>query len=115
VAVPILIFVVCLAGGAWAGGQWLPNLASGPVGGLAFFAVCGLFGTALALAGINIYEIANSLNRFHAISNAEVVTSGARGLLFDSGSVFGLAMVVYLLAPPTPEPLDSPESDAAPD
>jgi uncharacterized membrane protein YhhN len=55
--VPVAIFVVCLSAGVWAGVRWLPDLARGPVGGLAFFVVCGLLGAALGSLGLHIYSI----------------------------------------------------------
>jgi hypothetical protein len=98
-AVPILIFVACLAVGVSASARWLPNLAAGSVGGLAFFAVCGLIGAGLALIGVNVYEIVEAVNKVSTENNGDVVAIGLRAALFESGSVFGLAMIVYLLAP----------------
>jgi hypothetical protein len=98
VAVPILIFVACFVVGVGVAARWLPNLAAGSVGGLAFFAVCGLIGAGLALAGVNVYEIVESINKV-GTEDGEIVALGLRSILFEGGSVFGLAMIVYLLAP----------------
>lgn len=113
-ALPILLFVVCLCGGAAASGQWLPDLAAGRVGGLAFFVVCGLLGAALALVAEHIYLIVTEVERLVAIpgapGKAEVVGSGLRDILEQAGPLVGLAFAVYLLAPPPAEP-DEPASD----
>jgi hypothetical protein len=102
--VPILIFVVCFAGGAYAAAQWLPALGTGRVAGLSFFAVCGLLAAALGNAGLNIYsiirELGNHVDGFGG-SNADFVASGLRILLLEAGTLFGLAAIVYLLAPQT--------------
>jgi len=104
VAVPLVIFVVCLAVGVVAGSRWLPELAAGPVGGLAFFVVCGLLGGALGLVGMHIYSIVETLDRFGSrgltgFGKGEIVATGLRSMLFEAGSLLGLAAVVYLLAP----------------
>jgi hypothetical protein len=89
--------------GVGASSRWLPDLAAGPVGGLAFLAVCGLLGAALGLVGLHIYSIVEELNNvggsFSGIRKAEVVAEGLESMLWEAGSLFGLAFVVYLLAP----------------
>jgi hypothetical protein len=101
--IPVVVFVVCLGAGAVASARWLPDLAAGPVGGLAFFVACGLAGSGLALVGLHIYSIANTLHTgsFAGIRNAkaEILASGLQGMLWEAGSLFGLAAVVFLLAP----------------
>ena len=37
--VPVLIFFVCFVAGVMSAARWLPDLAPGPIGGLAFFTV----------------------------------------------------------------------------
>jgi hypothetical protein len=101
---PLVIFVVCLAVGVVAGSRWLPELAAGPVGGLAFFVVCGLLGAALGVVGLHVYSIVEELDRFGSrgfvgFGNGEIVATGLRGMLFEAGSLLGLAGAVYLLAP----------------
>lgn len=102
--IPVLIFVVCLCAGVAAAVQWLPPLAPGSVGGLAFFVVCGLLGAALALVGLHVYSIVQALDNvggpFGGIRKGEVVATGLEGLLFEAGFLSGLACAVYLLAPP---------------
>jgi len=61
--VPILIVVACLAVGTLAAARWLPELAPGQVGGLAFFVVTGLLAAALALVGLHTYTLINQLDR----------------------------------------------------
>lgn len=110
--IPIAIFVVCLCAGVVGAARWLPPLAEGPVGGLAFFAVCGLLGAGLALVGLQIYSIVEQLNRLSGsfgLSKAALLGSGLQNLLLEAGLLFGLALVVYLLAPSDPT---TPESEA---
>jgi hypothetical protein len=101
--IPVVIFVACLGVGVGASSRWLPDLATGPVGGLAFFAVCGLLGAALGLVGLHIYSIVEELNNiggsFGGIGKADVVAAGLESMLWEAGSLFGLAFAVYLLAP----------------
>jgi hypothetical protein len=96
IVVPIVVCTVCFAAGAVATARWLPDLARGPVGGLAFLTVCGLIGAALSLAGLDIYEIVE-LRRFQGDSG--IVAVGIAALLRDSGTMVGVAAIVYLLAP----------------
>ena len=102
--IPVAIFVACLVAGVAGGARWLPDLAAGPVGGVAFFVVCGLLGAALGLVGLHIYSIVNQLNHFGGFAGlrnekAEILASGLESMLWEAGSLFGLAFAVYLLAP----------------
>jgi hypothetical protein len=112
--IPVVIFVVCLAGGAVASARWLPDLAAGPIGGSAFFVVCGLAGASLALVGLHVYSIANALNTggFAGIRNAkaEIMASGLQSALWEAGSLFALAAAVFLLAPRA-EAIEDPADD----
>jgi hypothetical protein len=100
--VPVLVFLVCFCVGVIAAARWLPDLAAGPVGGLAFFAVVGLFAAALSIAGLVAYttiaEITNPPNRI-GVDKAEILAGGIRNVLLDSGTISGLTGIVYLLAP----------------
>ncbi len=98
--VPVLVFVVCFWLGVVASARWLPNLAPGPVGGVAFFGVIGLLSGALALAGLHIYSIIHELdaNELH-VDKAEIVAGGVRNLLWEAGTLAGLGLVAFLLAP----------------
>jgi len=105
VVIPAVIFLACVGAGVVAAARWLPDLAVGPVGGLAFFVVCGLMGAALGLVGLHIYSIVNQLNHFEGFAGlrnekAELLASGLAAMLWEAGSLFGLAIAVYLLAPP---------------
>lgn len=97
-AVPVVIFVVCFAAGAVAGTVWLPSLAAGSVGGLAFFAICGLLGAGLGVIGDHLYIVVEALQheapRFGGIEVASVLSD----MLFEAGAVLGLGVVIYLLA-----------------
>jgi hypothetical protein len=97
VAVPIVIFVACFVAGAIAGTQWLPSLAAGPVGGAAFFAVCGLLGAGLGVVGLHLYSIIESPLDSHF---GKVIVAGQLSdMLFQAGAVLGLGMAIYLLVP----------------
>lgn len=102
-AVPIVIFAACLVAGAFAGSQWLPSLAAGPVGGVAFFAVCGLLGAGLGVVGLHIYVIVEANGDFGKI----VAATQLSDMLFQAGAILGLGMAIYLLAPRSTE--TSPE------
>jgi hypothetical protein len=103
--VPALVFVACFGGGAWASSRWLPELADGAVGTISFFAVCGLFAAGLGLAGMHVYTFILDLKIAHkeflhsGSGVGDVVAANVTNLLFEAGVMFGLAAVVYLLAP----------------
>lgn len=103
--VPVLIFAACMTAGVLVTSRWLPDLAAGSVGGLAFFVVCGLAGAALGLLSMHIYLIVEELDRVRISVNSggppsgEIVAAGIRDIVFEVGSLVGLAGVVYLLAP----------------
>jgi hypothetical protein len=98
--VPAVIFVLCLSGGAVAGARFLPDLEAGPLGGLTFFAVCGLFGLALALLGEHIYLIVREVEDLGpGVTKGEALGAGLRNIAVDEGTVLGLAFIAYLLAP----------------
>jgi hypothetical protein len=106
VLVPILIFVACFGVGIVASARWLPDLGPGPVAGLAFFVVCGLLAGALSLAGLAIYSIVREIHEFGGLTSAgnltnspEIVAAGIRNLVLESGTLVGLAGIIYLLAP----------------
>jgi hypothetical protein len=101
--VPVLIFLAGLNAGVLVCARWLPDLAPGRVGGLAFFVVCGLIGAAVGLIGVHIYLMVEEVGRLPvsgAFSQGVAVAAGIRGIVIDTGSLLGFAGVVYLLAPP---------------
>ena len=103
--IPAVILLACVGAGVVAASRWLPDLAEGPVGGLAFFVVCGLLSAAFGLVGLHIYSIVNQLNHFGGFAGfrsekAELLASGLEDMLWEAGSLFGLAIAVYLLGPP---------------
>ena len=100
--IPIVVFLGCFAAAIVAVDRWLPDLAEGRVGGLAFFSVAGLLGAGASLLGLHIYEIVRevTLTQSEKVSNIEIVTIGLENMLRDVGTVVGLAAAVYLLAPP---------------
>jgi hypothetical protein len=99
-AVPVVIFVACLSAGVFASSNWLPNLAAGSAGGLAFFAVSGLIGGALAVVGLRVYMIVEEThNGTSGFLNRDVVANDLTDMLWEAGLLLGLAVTVYLLAP----------------
>jgi hypothetical protein len=113
--VPVLIFLAGLSVGVLAAARWLPDLAPGQVGGLAFFVVCGLIGAAVGLLGVHIYLIVEEVRRLPATdapSQGEAIAAGIRNIVFEVGSLLGFAGVMYLLAPP-PETDDEPGLEPA--
>jgi hypothetical protein len=101
--VPALIFVACFGGGVFAATSWLPDLAEGPVGGMAYFVACGLIGASLGLLGLHVYLTVEQLERgaFGTFGHVDgtLLADGLTTILFDCGSVLGFAAIVYLLAP----------------
>lgn len=105
VAVPIVIFVFCVSAGVFASSRWLPDLAGGTVGGLALFVVCGLLGASLGLVGLQIYSTVRQAEVLGRIAGSStIVANGLSAILWQAGSLLGLAAVVYLLAPRAQRP-----------
>ena len=103
---PIITFVVCFGAGFWASIRWLPELEAGPVGTFAGFAVAILFGAALALVGLELYDMAHDLrnvsrgpNDFPGSTKGQIISSSLPGAWYNGGTVAGLACIAYLLAP----------------
>lgn len=97
----MLIAVVCFGAGIYAASRWLPDLAPDEIGGLAFFAVCGLLGIVLALVGVHVYLLVRAAEEHELLSagRAVFVADELAAGLRDVGTVFGLACAVFLLAP----------------
>jgi hypothetical protein len=96
----VLAFLVCFGVGLTAAANWLPDLAAGRVGGMAFVTVCALLGAALGMVGLHTYSLISELR--HATSGAsepEILAAILRNILLDAGTLLGLAGIVYLLAP----------------
>ncbi len=111
--VPVVLFLACFAAAIVAVDRWLPDLAQGRVGGIAFFTVAGLLGAAAGLMGLHIYEIIRTLALLpnERTNNPDIIAIGLEEMLYEVGTVVGLAAAVYLLAPPQEEPIDdAPES-----
>jgi hypothetical protein len=68
---------------------WLPDLHDGALGTIAFFAVCGLCGTVVAIVGIDTYLIVREAER----SSREFTLTTTAGVLVamlgDRGTVAG--------------------------
>ena len=96
----VVVAAVCFTAGVFAATRWLPELDEGPVGAIAFFVVCGLSGAAAGLIGINVDSVVRALER-EGGANLEtfIVTNGLVSILRDSGTIAGLALIAYLLAP----------------
>lgn len=109
--VPVLIFFVCFVAGVMSAVRWLPDLAPGPVGGLAFFTVVGLLSAALSMVGLHVYLIIRELTNAPpglGGSKAELLAGGLQNILFDAGTLFAFAGIVFLLAPGADE-ADEPQ------
>lgn len=108
---PVLVFLVCFGAGIGVCARWLPELDVGRVGGLAFFAACGLLAASLSLVGVHAYSLIAELRRplSESVDKKELISAALENTLRDAGTVFGLGAIVYLLAPPGAE--DYEESD----
>jgi hypothetical protein len=110
VLVPALVFLACFGGGIFAATRWLPELARGPVGGIAFFAICGLLAAGLGIVGLHIYLLAREIEAFGDASGltnrGSLLASGLLSIMLDAGTIFGLATIAYLLAPHSPEEVE---------
>ena len=103
----MIVFLVCFFGGVWAAVRWLPELAPGPVGDVAFFAICGLIGAGLGVVGLHIYLMVRELEGTNGLGlggNSVALASGLLEILLDGGTVLGLATIAYLLAPREEQP-----------
>ena len=110
-ALPIVIFLACFAAGGVAAARWLLSLPPGRTGGLVFLVVTGMRAAALALVGLHVYSIVHELNHSGDHNEeAEIIAGGLRNLLWQAGTIFGLACAIFLLAPPLEE-VDEPESE----
>ena len=98
-AVPVIVFFGCFILGVAAAVRWLPALAEGSIGGLAFFVVCGLLAAALGVLGVGIEEVVRTLEAGRGELGREFVGAALVTMGRDAGLLFGLATVVYLLAP----------------
>jgi hypothetical protein len=99
VVLTLVVFFVCFSGGVLASSRWLPDLADGPAGGIAFLAVCGLLGAALSVIGLEVLSTARSLEGIRGRLDSEVLTQGLVLIMRDGGTLLGLAAIAYLLAP----------------
>jgi len=104
VGVPALIVIVVFGASAVASARWLPRLAAGPVGHLAFAVVCGLIAATMALIGAEIYLTMRAIGNATAIGGlgahkADLFASGVVDTLRGAGPLVGLAAAVYLLGP----------------
>lgn len=110
--VPIIIAVACFAAGVIPASRWLPDLAEGPFGTIAFFVVCGLCGAVLAIVGIYVYLIVRDFERT-AFETMTITADLLAAMLRDAGTVSGLALTAYLLAPKRPHETFSPAAEVS--
>jgi hypothetical protein len=96
----VLVFLVCFGVGLTAAANWLPDLATGRVGGMAFVTVYVLLGAALGIVGLHTYSLISELRHAASgVSESEILAAVLRNILLDAGTLLGLAGIVYLLAP----------------
>lgn len=108
-AVPVGVFVGCLIVGTLAAGRALPDLPDTRFAGLIFFAVCGMIGAALALIGLHIFQMVEAGN----FDGAAIEISGEIvEMLWQTGVVLGVAMLLYLAVRHAELPADR-RADAA--
>lgn len=101
-AVPAIIFVVCLAAGAFAAWWWLPDLGPGTLGRLSYFTVCGLLAATLGVFGLRVYGIVEDLGEDSGRGGRIVLADGLESMLWSCGLLIGLAAGVYVLAATRP-------------
>ncbi|MGZ8648242.1 MAG: hypothetical protein ACXW08_06410 [Solirubrobacteraceae bacterium] len=93
----ILIVLVALGAGAWLAIRWLPPLASGGLGPIVFWLVCGLVATATATFAFGLNTAVRLVDEENGADGAaSVALSGLR----DAGILLGIAAGVYLLSGP---------------
>lgn len=110
--VPIIIAVVCFAAGVIAASRWLPDLEAGTLGTIAFFVVCGLCGAVLAIVGIDIDAIVRETRHTSGEFVGAIVTDRLALIMAEGGTVAGLALIAYLLAPKPPREAAPPATEA---
>jgi hypothetical protein len=107
--IPVLVFFFAFLAGILAATRWLPEIDAGPVGGLAFFTVCGLIGAAVGLFGLHVYSIVREVEAASGDgpfgSKGDVLADGIISILYESGLIFAAAVIVFLLAPREQEAL----------
>lgn len=111
--IPTLVFLACFGAGVIAASRWLPDIGPGPIGGLAFFVVVGLFSAALSMAGLHAYSVISELTNPPpdlGASKAELLAGGLRNILLDAGTLSAFAAIVFLLAPPADDEPHKPEA-----
>jgi hypothetical protein len=93
--------VICFVAASGAAASWLPDFADGHIGGVAFFVVCGLIAARLAVVGVNVYLLVKDLEgtRLAGGIDTGLVADHVVALLVYAGVLFGLAGIVYLIAP----------------
>ena len=70
-----------------------------------------MLAAALSLVGVRIYAIINQLNHIEGhVEQSEIIAVGIRDIVWQAGTIFGLACVIYLLAP-SPEDSDEGETE----
>jgi hypothetical protein len=114
--VPVVIALACFVAGVLGAARWLPDLAPGRVGGIAFFAVTGLLAAALVVVGLRVYAIVAYITESPSDSAAhegEIFAAGVIQLLYEAGALVGLAGILYLLAP-APDDEHEPTDAASP-
>jgi hypothetical protein len=113
----VLIAVACFTAGAIAAARWLPDLAEGPVGTMAFFVICGLCGAVVGLFGLNIDATIKRAESIGQEGEQAAVALGLLDILRDCAPIAAFALIAFLLAPrpseqadpiPVADPTDSP-------
>jgi len=108
----VIIAIACFLAGAMAASRWLPDLAAGPVGTMAFFVICGLCGAVVGLFGLNIDAMIKQAEGIGHGQEQLAVAVGLLDILRDCGPLAAFALIAFLLAP---RPSDQPDRIPVPD
>ncbi len=117
--VPLVIAVVVFCVASYVAMRWAPPLRDTRVGRLAALIVAVLFGAALVVIAIDVYDMIRELDKVpgslvdfsdgDAFAGAlrgvksEIVAKAIREALASAGPLLGFAAAVHLLAPPPAE------------
>jgi hypothetical protein len=95
VAVPPVIFAGCLIAGVFAATSLVPDLPGGVVAGIVYFVVCGMVGVAVALVGLDIFQMVEGPS---FTGRSFVVAGELSDMGWQVSLVLGVAALLYIAA-----------------